>query len=563
MNEIFPGLISGRSPVMGRGGMVASSQPLATAAGLEVLSKGGNAADAAVATAAALNVTEPTSTGLGGDMFALYYEAASGNITALNGSGRTPAGLTLQRMQQDGVTNLQPYHAHMITVPGACAGWIDLLERHGSLGLAAVLEPAIHLAEDGFPVEPVTSYFWRRAAERQLRSSLNGEEMTINGRSPNPGEIFRNPGLARTFHEIAAGGKRSYYEGPIAQTIVEVVAQAGGILSMEDLAQHTSTWDTPISTTYGGLRLWECPPNGQGITALIALNILEGYNLPPNPLSAARLHLEIEALRLAFADTRWYVCDPQVRTPGSPAGVERLRWLTSKKYAAERRKLINPERAVLDQQRGMPVRGSDTVYFCTVDQLGNACSFINSNYMGFGTGIVPKGWGFTLQNRGANFSLEAGHPNALAPRKRPYHTIIPAMITRDKKTDQERERGWEKNQIRHTLVAPFGVMGGFMQPQGHLQVFLALAHGQDPQEALEMPRFCITDGTAGGAVALEEGIPSAVIAELAKLGHPVQKVSGWERALFGRGQVIMRDPRTGVLTGGSDPRADGCAMTLV
>ncbi len=559
MTEIFPGMITGRSPVMGRGGMVASSQPLATAAGLSILADGGNAADAAVAVAACLNVTEPTSTGIGGDMFALYYEAASGNITALNGSGRAPAALTLQRMLAEGVSNLSPFHPYMITVPGACAGWSDLLERHGTMSLAEVLGPAISVAEGCFPVEPVTSYFWRRSAERQLRASVNGVEMTIDGRGPNPGEMFCNEGLARTFKAIAEGGKKAFYEGPIAEAIVSVVRQAGGLISMEDLASHSSTWDIPISTTYAGLRSWECPPNGQGITALIALNILEGFDLPSNPLSAAHLHLEIEALRLAFADTRWYVCDPRVRQRGSPASQEKLRWLTSKSYAAERRKLIDPNRAVLDQQRGEPIRGSDTVYFCTVDKDGNACSFINSNYMGFGTGIVPAGWGFTLQNRGANFSLEPGHPNVVGPRKRPYHTIIPALITRDEKM----KAGDGRSKIHQTLVGPFGVMGGFMQPQGHLQVFLALARGQDPQAALEMPRFCITDGTAGGAVALEQGIPAAVIADLAKRGHAVQQVSGWDRALFGRGQVILRDPATGVLTGGSDPRADGCAMTLI
>ncbi len=344
-----------------------------------------------------------------------------------------------------------------------------------------------------------------------------------------------------------------------------VVKQAGGLLNLEDLATHTSTWDTPISTTYAGLRLWECPPNGQGLTALMALNILEGFDLPSNPLSAERLHLEIEALRLAFADTRWYISDPRHRDKNSSGYSRRLEWLVSKQYAASRREMIDPHRATLDQRRGTPVAGSDTVYFCVVDKDGNACSFINSNYMGFGTGIVPAGWGFTLQNRGANFSLEPGHPNVLAPRKRPYHTIIPAMITRDKRAVKREQREDDDGRIaavQHTLFATFGVMGGFMQPQGHLQVFLALAGGRDPQAALELPRFCISDGTAGGVVALEDGIPEAVIADLAERGHPVQKVSGWERALFGRGQVILRDFQTRVLTGGSDPRADGCAMTL-
>lgn len=552
--QIYP---SRRSPVMGRGGMVASSQPLATAAGLEILAKGGNAADASVAVAAALNVTEPTSTGIGGDMFALYYEAAAGRITALNGSGRAPAALTLERLRGENLTDLPPYHPYTVTVPGACAGWCDLLERHGTLGLPVVLAPAIRLAEEGFPVAPVTSYFWRRAAERQLRSALNGAEMTLDGRGPNPGELFRNPGLARTLRAVAEGGKKAFYEGAIAEAIVATLQEAGGCMTLDDLAAHTSTWEDPISVPYGGLRLWECPPNGQGITALLALNLLEGFDLPADPLHPDRLHLEIEALRLAFADTRWYVADPAA----VPVPVQDL---ISKDYAAGRRRLLDPRRATLDQQRGTPLAASDTVYFCVVDRWGNACSFINSNYMGFGTGIVPKGWGFTLQNRGHNFSLDPAHPNALAPRKRPYHTIIPAMITAERgPATQERESSsLVPAQPSGELFAAFGVMGGFMQPQGHLQVFLALAQGLDPQTALDLPRFCIEDGTAGGGVGLEEGIPAETIADLAARGHPVRRVTGWERALFGRGQVIRRDPKTGVLIGGSDPRADGCAMTL-
>ncbi len=573
--DLEPVTNSRRSPVMGRGGMVASSQPLATAAGLEILARGGNAADAAIATAAALNVTEPTSTGLGGDMFALFYDAATGHITAVNGSGRAPAALTLgliretvgaglvpaQEGQPQGspLQELPPYHPYTVTVPGACAGWCDLIERHGTLPLAAILAPAIHLAEEGFPVAPITSHSWRRAAEKQLSTAVNGTEMTIDGRGPNPGEIFRNPGLARTLRRIAEDGKKAYYEGEIAEAIVATLTEAGGCMTLDDLAAHTSTWDEPVSTTYGGLRLWECPPNGQGIAALIALNLLEGFDLPSDPLSADRLHLEIEAMRLAFADARWYVTDPRYHPCEGLEPSQGYARLLSKAYAAERGKLIHPHIATLCQQRGAPVAGSDTVYFCVVDKWGNACSFINSNYMGFGTGIVPKGWGFTLQNRGHNFDLNPAYPNALAPGKRPYHTIIPAMITRPHPTPSPSGRGAGGE----GLFAAFGVMGGFMQPQGHLQVFLALAQGMDPQSALDMPRFCIEDGTAGGVVGLEEGIPDEVIADLAGRGHPVRKVTGWDRSLFGRGQVILRDPETGLLTGGSDPRADGCAMSLV
>ncbi|MCX6030406.1 MAG: gamma-glutamyltransferase family protein [Chloroflexi bacterium] len=542
---------SHRSPVYGRRGMVAASQPLAVAAGLEILRAGGNAADAAVATAAALNVTEPTSTGIGGDCFALFYSATTRAITALNGSGRAPAVLTLERLQREGFgAALPPYHPYTITVPGACAGWCDLIARLGRLAMPAVLAPAIRLAEEGFPVAPITAYFWDRGAERQLRHAPGGLELTIDGRGPRAGEIFRNPGLARTFRAVAEGGKRAFYEGAIAAAIAAAVQAAGGCLAVEDLAGHTSTWDAPISTTYRpfgaaqdkGLRIWECPPNGQGIAALLALNVLEGFDLAGlDPLSPGRLHLEIEAMRLAFADTRWYVTDPQFfNIP--------ITQLLSKDYAADRRKLIDPTRATLDQRHGAPVAGSDTVYFSVVDGEGNACSFIISNYMGFGTGIVPAGYGFTLQNRGHNFSLDPAHPNALAPRKRPYHTIIPAMATRE---------------ADGSFYASFGVMGGFMQPQGHMQVVIALADdGLDPQAALDRPRFCIEDGTAGGQVALEEGIPPATIAALAAMGHSVNTVSGHGRALFGRGQIILRDPETGVLCGGSDPRADGCAMPL-
>lgn len=538
---------SRRSPVLGTHGMVATSQPLAVAAGLEILRQGGTAADAAVAAAAALNVTEPTSTGIGGDCFALYYEARTGRISALNGSGRAPAALTLTRLRNEGIgaypggQELPPFHPFTITVPGACAGWCDLVARHGRLKMSDVLAPAIRLAEEGFPVAPLTAYFWARGGERQLANAINGRELTIDGRTPRAGEIFRNPGLARTFKAVAKDGKEGFYYGEIARAIATIVKEAGGVLDVKDLASHESTWEEPISTTYRGYRLWECPPNGQGLAALIALNILEQmdvHKLPP--LSVERLHLEIEALRLAFADTRWFVADPQT----NPAP---LTALLSKDYAAMRALYIDRKRAVLDQKRGTPTSSSDTVYLTVVDSRGNACSFINSNYMGFGTGIVPRGWGFTLQNRGHNFSLEPEHPNVLAPNKRPYHTIIPGMIT---------------DAADNSLFASFGVMGGFMQPQGHVQVALGLINDKlDPQAALDRPRFCITDGSAGGKVALEEGIPYSTAAELAQLGHPIVPVSGQSRAVFGRGQIIMRDRASGALWAGSDPRADGCAMS--
>ena len=537
---------SRRSPVYGKRGIVAASQPLAAAAGLEVLTQGGSAADAAVATAAALNVTEPTSTGIGGDCFAIYYNATDQQVSALNGSGRAPAGLTLERLKKEGLNQeLPPFHPYTITVPGACAGWVDLVEEYGRLELSKILAPAIRLAEEGFPVAPLTAFFWSRGAKRQLKDAPGGSELTKDGRGPHAGEIFHNPGLGHTFRAVAEGGKAAFYQGQIAEAIAEVIQGAGGCMTTEDLAGHHSTWDEPISTDYRGLRIWECPPNGQGLAALLGLNILEGYDLSDlAPLSTSRLHLQIEAMRLAFADTSWYVADPAF----NPAPLEEL---LSKEYAADRRQLIDTSKATIDQKHGAPTSGSDTVYLTVVDGEGIACSFINSNYMGFGTGIVPTGWGFSLQNRGHNFRLDPDHPNALAPGKRPYHTIIPAMATRSN------PEGGEE------LFASFGVMGGFMQPQGHLQVAVSMVDDQlGPQAALDQPRFCIDEGEAGGRVYLEDGLNPEVMAELAAMGHDIEKVSGHSRAVFGRGQIITRDAESGVLCGGSDPRADGCAMSL-
>jgi len=541
---------SRRSSVIGTRGMVATSQPLAVAAGLEILAQGGNAADAAVGTAAALNVTEPTSTGIGGDAFALYFEALTGKVTALNASGRAPAALTIERLKKEGLGDeLPPAHPYTITVPGAVSGWCGLVERKGKMKISQVLAPAIRLAESGFPAAPITAYQWERGASRQLAGAINGGELTIDGRGPKVGEIFRNPGLAKSFRAVAEGGAEAFYKGEIAGAIAAVILEAGGCLTVDDLAAHTATWVEPISTTYRGYRIWECPPNGQGLTALIGLNILEGFDLSrSSPLSTERLHLQIEALRLAFADTCWYISDPQFSNiPTSE--------LLSKDYASERRKLIDPKRASLDIERGSPVSSSDTVYLTVVDSWGNACSFINSNYMGFGTGIVPKGWGFSLQNRGHNFSLDPNHPNALAPGKRPYHTIIPGLITKD--CEPEGVDG------KQSLFASFGVMGGFMQPQGHLQVASALIDdNNDPQSALDRPRFVIQSGGAGGDIGLEHGIPEDVYTSLSEMGHPIHMIAGYDRGVFGRGQIIYRDSENGALWGGSDPRADGCAMSL-
>ena len=543
--------LSRRSPVFATRGLVGASQPLAVAAGLEILAQGGNAADAAVATAAALNVTEPASTGLGGDCFALFYSAETGQVSALNGSGRAPAALTLERARQAVIDGqLPPNHPYTITVPGACAGWCDLIERYGRLTMSTILAPAIRLAEAGFPVAPLTALSWQSEMDESFNMAFGGKELTVKGRPPRPGELFRNPGLARSLQSIAEGGQRAFYEGAIAESITRTVQAAGGCLELADLAAHHSTWETPISTTYRGIRIWECPPNGQGLAALLALNILEGFDLAGmDALSAERLHLEIEAMRLAFADTRWYVADPAF----NPLPVQEL---LSKDYAASRRALIDPERATLGQRHGSLCISSDTVYLSVVDGQGNACSFVNSLYMGFGAGIVPAGLGFALQNRGHNFSLESGHPNVLTPGKRPYHTIIPALAT------QPRLDPSASSQAGEDLFACFGVMGGFMQPQGHMQVVAALVDdGLDPQSALDRPRFCLQDGEVDGGVSLEEGIPLQVMSALAYMGHPVTPESGMRRSIFGRGQVILRDAQTGALCGGSDPRADGCVMT--
>ncbi len=532
-----------RPDIISKKGMVATSQPLAVEAGLAILRKGGNAADAAVATAAVLNVTEPTALGVGGDCFALYYDAASKKVTALNGSGRSPAALTLEKALQESKNGkLKVFHPHTITVPGAVAGWCDLVEQKGKLSMAEVLEPAIDHAKNGFQVEPITASYWNLGVKRQLEQAINGLELTIDGRAPLAGETFRNLGLANTLSQIAEGGKEAFYQGDIGNAIVDVIKEGGGVMEKSDLLNHSSTWDEPINTIYKGLRIWECPPNGQGLATLLALNILEKYELSEmDHLSPLRLHLVIEAMRIAFADTHYFVADPS----SNPAPINEL---LSKEYAEERWKLINPDIATLDQKRGSPTSSSDTAYLSVVDSDGNACSFINSKYWGFGTGIVPKGWGFTLQNRGYGFSLNKGHPNVIAPNKRPYHTIIPSMITHADNED---------------LYSSFGIMGGYMQPQGQVQLILGLIDDKfSPQTNLNLPRFCIQDGNSGGSVQLERGMPIKTITKLAEMGHDILPLTGFKRSVFGRGQIIMKDRKNGELIGGSDPRADGLAKAL-
>lgn len=537
---------SRRSPVASTAGMAASSQTRATQIGIEILRAGGSAADAAVAMAAALQVTQPCSTGLGGDCFVLYYDAAEGKTSALNGSGRSPRGLTLKRALAAAVNGLLPdFHPYTVTVPGAAAAWCDLIDRFGRLPLSRSLAPAIRLAEEGFPVAPLTSQWWREGAELQLSKTPHGKELMPDDGGPFPGTIMRLPNLARSIATLAEGGKRAFYQGEIGERIVEAVQELGGVLSLEDLASHESEWVEPISIEYGGARVYECPPNGQGLAALMALNIAKRLDVGSLPaLGADRYHRLAEAMRLAFADARRYVADPAL----SAVPVEGL---LSEGYADDRASLVDPNRSASAPEFGVPAAadervGDDTVYFCVVDGEGNGCSFINSNFAGFGTGIVPRGCGFSLQNRGRGFVLEEGHPNCLAPRKRPYHTIIPGLLT-------DAQSG--------KLRGLFGVMGGMMQPQGHLQVVSALLDDElDPQAALDRPRFQLERGRPDGALMLEDSLPPATVAKLEKMGHEVQVVSGLDRPVFGLGQVLIRGEGP-VWWGGCDPRSDGCVLS--
>ena len=531
---------SRRSPILSTRGVVASSQPLATMAGIAVLQSGGNAADAAVATAAALAVVQPGSTGIGGDCFCLFYGARQGVVEAVNGSGRSPRALTLELA--GGPAGFDPQGPHAVTVPGTIAGWVDTVERFGRMSMADVLAPAITLAEDGFPVTPIISSGWKRQEELLRTKGPAGHDLLVDGRAPRPGEIWRNPPIARVMRAVAEGGADAFYNGWPARAIVQAVQTNGGCMTADDLGAHRSSFEDPISATYRGYTIHECPPNGQGVTALMALNILEGFDIASTrPRSARALHMTIEAIRLAFADARAYIADPaRAQVPVTA--------MLSERYAAKRRRLISSHAAIELATAGNLPGGSDTVYLCAVDGEGNACSFINSNYYVFGSGIVPRNCGFSLQNRGAGFALDPDHPNTLEGGKRPYHTIIPAMLTRPD----------------GSLMGPFGVVGGWNQPQGHVQVVVNLVdRGMDPQSAIDEPRFSIFADPPNGDIWVEDAIPVATISALAQLGHPARPASGALRtSVVGQGQIIVRDPETGALWGGSDPRGDGCAIGL-
>ena len=530
---------SRRSALTGRRGVVATSQPLAAQVGLRVLQDGGHAVDAAVATSAALGVVEPHNTGVGGDLFALIWNARAGRVTALNGSGRAGRAANIGDMFRRGFERMPAEGEGVgasVTVPGTVDGWVTLLGRYGRMSLSELLAPAIELADEGHVVSEVIARAWRDA-EARLSRLPSGRELLVDGRAPRFGESVRLPELGATLREIAEGGRAAFYEGDLALRTSEYVQRHGGWLSEEDFAAHASTWEDPISTEYRDATIWECPPNGQGLAALIALNIAEGFDFAAmGSQSADRYHYLVESMRLAFADAFRYIADPaQARVP--------VQALLSRTYAERRRGSIDPGRAMADVDFGDPGGASETVYLTVVDGEGNACSLINSLYEDFGSGLVVPGTGMALQNRGANFSLDPGHPNALAGGKRPYHTIIPAIATRGR-----------------DLWLSFGVVGGFQQPQGHLQVVSNLIDfDMDPQRALDALRFRI-DVTGSGEVGLETGVPPDLAKTLEARGHRIRLFDGYERTLFGGGQVIARDPKSGVLVAGSEPRADGAAV---
>ena len=531
-----------RSVVFARNGAIATSQPLATAAGLRVLQSGGNAIDAAVTAAAVLSVVEPTMTGIGGDLFALVYDAKTKAVRALNASGRAPAAATLDEFRRRHLDKI-PYRGELsVSVPGVVDGWSELLAKHGTVTLAQALEPAIRYARDGYGVSEIISWQWRDQAEVLAKDANAARVFLPGGKPPQAGDLFRNPELAASLEAIARGGRDAFYRGAIGRAVADDMKRRGGLLTADDLAANHPDWVDPISTTYRGYQVLEMPPNTQGITALEMLNLLEGYDVKAlGHNSAAYLHLLVEAKRLAFADRDAWIGD---LASMPKAALDRM---LSKEYAASRRHEIDPERAAKEYVplrlggSAAPDRGNhpqamgDTVYLTAADSQGNIISLIQSIYEAFGSGIVAGDTGIVLQNRGSLFSLTPGHPNQLAPGKRPFHTLIPAMVLKD-------GRPW----------LSFGVMGGDMQAQGHVQVLLNLIEfGMNIQDAGEAARF--RDSDAG--LALESSIPPAARFGLIERGHKVIDSVG----VFGGFQGIMIDPATRMLMAGSDPRKDGMA----
>lgn len=522
---------AGRTMTMSRRGIVASSHVLASQAGLDMLRSGGTAMDAAIATAAVLNVVEPLSTGVGGDAFFIYYEAATGKLHGLNGSGRAPRALTAQMLRDRGHKAIDPHSWEAVTVPGALDAWTAGLSRFGNKPLADVLAPAIGYADEGFAVTETVARSWKKAEELLRKDPWSAKTWLVDGHAPAVATVFRNPNLAKTLRTIAEGGRDALYRGPIAEQIVRHARETGGFLSMGDFEEHRSEWVEPIETNYRGFDAHQLPPNGQGLGVLLMLNILEGSDLASmRHNSPEYLHLLIEAKKLAYADMYKYIADPAMADVPVAA-------LLDKSYAAQRRKLIDRWKAADVVAPGVPM-GRDTVYLTAIDQQGNACSFINSLYYEFGSKITGGATGVLLQNRGGGFTLEPGHRNEFAPGKRPYHTIIPGMVTRDGE-----------------LYLSYGLMGGPMQPQGHVQYLLShLDFGMTIQEANDVPRW---QHTVGRTVLMEHGMPRDTMAALERMGHHIIPAAGGD---FGGAQAIMVHPETGVYLGASDPRKDGAAL---
>lgn len=528
---------SRRTTLYARRGMVATSQHLAAQAGLDMLKKGGNAVDAAVATAACLTVVEPCSNGIGGDAFALVW--MKDRLYGLNSSGPAPEAISASKLREAGLTEMPVYGWTPVTVPGAPAAWAALSKRFGKLPFRELLEPAIRYAEEGFAVSPTTSRFWKKAF-LEYREAIDADDERFaawfamfapGGRTPEPGDLWSSPHHAATLRSIAESEAQSFYSGELADAIDRFSVSTGGYLRKSDLARFEPEWVEPISARYEGYDVWELPPNGQGIVTLMALNILKGLELPPAEDAAERCHRQIEAIKLAFEDGLWAITDPRHMPEGRAAQ------LLSASYASEKGRRIGRE-ALLPRTLDAPKGG--TVYLATADGDGNMVSFIQSNYMEFGSGLVVPGTGIGLHNRGHTFSLDPDHANALEPGKRTYHTIIPGFLSKDGRA-----------------VGPFGVMGAFMQPQGHLQVLLhAIEDGLNPQAALDVPRW---RWEKEKTILIEPSFPRELADALAARGHELQVETN--AGMFGRGQVIWRDEETGVLCGGTDPRTDGVVAT--
>jgi gamma-glutamyltranspeptidase/glutathione hydrolase len=532
-----------RSEVIAPEAMAATSHPLATQIALDVMRRGGSAADAAIAANAALGLMEPTGNGIGGDFFAIVWDPKTQKLHGYNGSGRSPKALDLKWFQDNGYADIPPHGPLPVTVPGAVDGWFALHERFGKLTMAQNLAPTVAYARKGHPVPEVIAYYWNRSVPVLSKWPGFTEQFTLEGRAPRKGEMWRNPNLANTLETIGRDGRDAFYKGDIARTIDAYFKANGGFLRYEDLAAHTGEWVDPVSTNYRGVDVWEIPPNGQGIAALQILNILEGYDFSKIPFgSAEHVHLFTEAKKLAFADRARYYADPAFH----PAPVS---WLISKDYAAQRRKLINPDRAAQAVDAGRRLNQGDTIYLTVADKDGMMVSLIQSNYRGMGSGMAAPGLGFIFQDRGEQFVLKPGHPNSFEPGKRPFHTIIPAFITKDGKP-------W----------VSFGLMGGAMQPQGHAQIVMNLVDfGMNLQEAGDAPRIQ-HDGstdpagqmlamTDGGVLNLETGFSYETIRALMRKGHVIEFADG----SYGGYQAIARDNDTGVYTGASESRKDGQA----